>query len=134
MTKRPPAFERDFRTDPRLPTERRSENDNRLRYDWSSGEWTSGADWMAGDWLRSGWIGPDPHHPLAPIEPGAFLRACGVALTALTAWPVYLIELMQRSRQRDRERRMLHKMTDHQLKDIGLSRADIHGGLGRRRH
>ena len=106
--------------------------DSRLRYDWSSGEWSSPPERMSGDWLRSGWIGPDPHHPYAPIEPSAFLQAWGGAFAALTAWPVHLIELLQRRRIRDRERRMLHKMSDHQLKDIGLSRSDIYGGFGKR--
>jgi uncharacterized protein YjiS (DUF1127 family) len=52
-----------------------------------------------------------------------FRQLGGIAL-ALVAWPGRACEAALMWLDRDRQRRTLHRLSDHLLKDIGLSRAN----------
>ena len=54
-----------------------------------------------------------------------------ISLTAFSS-PVQLTDLLLLWMQRARQRRSLDSLSDHVLKDVGLSRADVAGESGKR--
>jgi uncharacterized protein YjiS (DUF1127 family) len=52
-------------------------------------------------------------------------------IRALLRWPVALIDGSFLWLERNRQRRLLHSFSNHMLKDIGLSRADVEGESGK---
>ena len=54
-----------------------------------------------------------------------------IALTAFSS-PVQLTDLLLLWMQRARQRRSLDSLSDHVLKDVGLSRADVAGEARKR--
>nr|WP_298685649.1 DUF1127 domain-containing protein [uncultured Dongia sp.] len=50
---------------------------------------------------------------------------------ALLRWPVVLIDAIFLWLERNRQRRLLHGLSNHMLKDLGLSRADIDQECGK---
>jgi uncharacterized protein YjiS (DUF1127 family) len=70
----------------------------------------------------------------AAIPAGGLLRQFGAYLLAMFGeWLADRLDAWEDGRQRRRQRRDLHKMPDHMLKDIGLSRGDLYHGFGRRK-
>jgi uncharacterized protein YjiS (DUF1127 family) len=60
--------------------------------------------------------------------------SCGSLLMVLASvsWTVRIIDTLLLWLERHRQRRALDGLNDHVLKDIGLSRADVHGEVRRR--
>ena len=61
-------------------------------------------------------------------------RLLRAIFTRPTGWPLRWAEALMRGHDRRKERRVYDQMTDHMLKDIGLSRCDLYDDLAQRQH
>lgn len=99
------------------------------------GDRRSGADFDSVPSLR---FGPAPNPGLGPVfEPGTRAAMGGAPAGAdgasiILAWPRRLGAALLRWLERERERRVMHGLSDHLLDDMGLFRNDRDGDFRRR--
>jgi uncharacterized protein YjiS (DUF1127 family) len=64
--------------------------------------------------------------------PAAILRLCGGIAAAFALWSLRAGDTLLRWQERYRQRRALATLSDHMLKDLGLSRVDAEHEGGKR--
>jgi uncharacterized protein YjiS (DUF1127 family) len=74
----------------------------------------------------------DPLCLAARERPAAILRLCGCIAAALATWSLRSGDTLLLWMERVRQRRALTRLSDHMLKDLGLSRADTGFESGKR--
>jgi uncharacterized protein YjiS (DUF1127 family) len=75
---------------------------------------------------------PDTACLAARERPVAILRLCGCIAAALATWSLRGSDTLLLWMDRVRQRRALGSLSDHMLKDLGLSRADTGFESGKR--
>ena len=72
------------------------------------------------------------HLPALTRRQAAALKLASVLASAAAAWTLHFSERLQLWQERRRQRRALESVSDHMLKDMGLSHSEVGRELGKR--
>ena len=67
-----------------------------------------------------------------PRRQAALLKLCGSAAGICAAWSWRIADTLMLWRERRRQRHAVSALSDHMLRDLGLSRADVSRESGKR--